>query len=499
MCLWSLIVLSSLHFVGQATTTTETEVSETKPYRIALWLDFEDHPRFLENYRAAIRSEIATLSRRLMGEAWQLELGESPQGLSIDNPPPPEQLDAYRAKFDKILWLVINAGHDRFDYGRSSVPIRAREYDFQFAEWSPLVTQDVSAGPTLARSLFEMAYRQFRPIAVFTGRATSKSIEATLRGQSLMPQGGPMPLVTPGTPFRIIRELTDKDDKIIRTEIPWSYLIYRGPDTYGQQSRFDIVSGLRNPLAQRSRRRSRVLGIACSHFPDATTTIQFVAGKENRPIVGFEVVARPQDQSAEINVGNTDYEGRIRLRPIQLSTERAMPAHARVLEVSLLAGRSILARFPIVPGVQKELTVRARLDPLLTDLSGQILALQDEVVDVVARRSLLQRQLEKHAEKQEIDQAKKIAETINKLPDKTRFEEKLEAIKSSTEERARIANRTNLGPAIDRMFMQTDLLVQRYFQTDKVEVQLAEEKEVSPATSEREPEKEAAAQSPASP
>jgi hypothetical protein len=153
----------------------------------------------------------------------------------------------------------------------------------------------------------------------------------------------------------------------------------------------------------------------------------------------------------------------------------------------------------MVPGVQKELTVRARLDPLLTDLSGQILALQDEVVDVVARRSLLQRQLEKHAEKQEIDQAKKIAETINKLPDKTRFEEKLEAIKSSTEERARIANRTNLGPAIDRMFMQTDLLVQRYFQTDKVEVQLAEEKEVSPAASERETEKEAAAQSPASP
>lgn len=471
----------------------------TTPYRIELWLDFEDHPRFPPEYRTAVADELRKLAHRLMGEAWQLEIRQSPPGTSFENPPPAAELAESKSRLDKILWLNVAAGHHRLDYGRSTVPVRAREHDAELAEWTPILTIDVSPGPTLARSLFEAAYRQFRPIVEFTGRATSKTIDATIFGQALLPINGPMKLVEPGTPFRIFREMTTKESEIVRSEIPWSYLIYRGPDRYGEQSKFDIVSGLRNPLALRSRRKSRVLGLACTESPDATTTIRFVAGQENRPIVGFEVVAKPQDQSAEVSIGNTDYEGRITIRPIQLSTERTRPTHPRILEVSLLAGRSILARFPLVPGINEELTVRARLDPLLTDLSGQVLALQDEVVDVVARRALLQRELERHAEKQNLDQAKRVADTMNGLPGKVEFEEKLEAIKQNTEERARVAKRTNLGPAINRMFMQTELLIQRYFQTDKVEIELAEEK--APANSENAdaPAEEEAAPSDAAP
>ncbi|MFO0948032.1 MAG: hypothetical protein U1D30_19270 [Planctomycetota bacterium] len=221
---------------------------------------------------------------------------------------------------------------------------------------------------------------------------------------------------------------------------------------------------------------SRIIAIACSNRDEESTLVKFVTGKEERPVVGYQVTVKPQDQSADVTLGNTDHDGAIAIRPVYLSNERPDAFRPpRVLEVSLRSGRLVLSRFPLIPGEKNQVVVRVRIDPLLTDVSGQILALQDEVVDVVARRTLLQRQLTRLAEKQDAAGAKAIGDTINRLPDKAHFEARLKEIKSRTEAKSKAENRPSMGSNINRLFLQTENLVTNYFQGDKVtiEVELA--------------------------
>lgn len=446
-----------------------------RPYHVKIFLGFEDHPRLPAHFQSSVRHELETLTGRLMGNAWNTDFHVMPSEFRSSPVPPVEFLASHTTGVDKVFWLMVHAGSEPGTAGRSPIQVTAREYDVEFGEWGPVGRRQCPSSQELARTIFELAYRQFRPIAIFPGRTSGNKVEATMQGLALQPKGATVALASMGTPFRVFREFYSQGERISRDEIPWTYLVYRGTDDYGLLARFEVVSGLRGPLSARTRRKSRIIAIACGNRDDAFTSVRFVAGKEDRPIVGYQVTVKPQDQSAEVTLGNTDHDGRISIRPVFLSNERPDPLrHPRVLEVSLLSGRLVLSRFPLVPGEKTELTVRARIDPLLTDVNGRILALQDEVVDVVARRTLLQKQLTRLAEKQDAQGAKAIGEKINRLPDKAHFEAKIEEIKASAEAKGKQENRPNLGSNINRLFLQTENLVASYFQADKVTVEIDE-------------------------
>jgi hypothetical protein len=138
--------------------------------------------------------------------------------------------------------------------------------------------------------------------------------------------------------------------------------------------------------------------------------------------------------------------------------------------VSLLAGRNPLASFPLLPGDPPRLTVRVAVDPFMTELNGRILALQEEVVDNVAKRTLSLRRIEKLAEKKDFAAAKKAVDEINQLPGRVEFEAKLAKIKALAEENRKQAKRPSLGFAVQRMFNQADYMLGEHFKADKVSI-----------------------------
>lgn len=464
--------LLALSMVRAAEPTAQAD----EPYRILLWLQIAPGPRFPDAYRRGVESELRLGIARLFGRAWEIETGEPPAGVRPDALPASDVMSKLAAKKDKVLWIRVepDSEDDRFDAGGAR--LWAREFDVEFAEWGPAVEELAHSGPRLATEILAAATRAFRPLAIVSAVETSSRARAIVRGLALMPGGKPEPLVEVGAAFRVVRDYFSKDQREQRVPIAWTYLVFRDTAENGAIAWFDVLSGVNNPLSGRTRRKTRLVAIGVGWLADATTTVRFVTGPENRPAVGFSVSVRPQDQTTTVVVGNTDHRGEAVIRPIRLFSEAVANADSpRVLNVTLHAGRSLMAAFPVVPGDRPALTVRVPIDAILTDASGKVTALQEDVVDVVARRTILLKRLEKAAAKNDMPAAKKIADEINALPGKKDFADRLAAIKKVAETKTKEANRPKLGVAVNRLFLQTENLLSEFFRQDRVNIGVTEQ------------------------
>lgn len=443
------------------------------PYQVHGWLELPADPRIPVWRRGDLRYELARTIDRLVGRAWVFQYGEPPPAADPARPPSAEEMKTLAKGADKVLWVRIRPKESP----RAEAPhfqATLREYDALLEEWGPLRQADVDAGPELCRDLFDLMLEQFRPVAFLSSAESAQKCRGAVKGLALVPRADAPALVAGGRPFRVYREFFSKGARTARVEVPWTYVVFRAPTEYGYLGEFDVLSGLRNPLTGRTRQRSRLVAIAVGPFGDAITELQYVTGPEKRPVVGYAVTVRPQEQSTSVSLGNTDHRGQIAIRPVRLASDPVGVFRDRVLFVNLLAGKYVAASFPLVPGEQPRMSVRVQVDPILTDASGRVLALQEEVVDVVARRIILQRRLEKAAQANDIAAAKRLEGEINALPDKAAFEKRLAEIKNRAEEQRKAADRKTLSVAVGRLFLQTESLLGEYFKNEKVSVSLTE-------------------------
>lgn len=443
---------------------TEAELPET-PLRLRVWLDFAPHPRFPASYRQDVAHEFEKESARLLGEAWHIEFAEAPAGHDLESPPAAAALAPQLARADKLLWIQIDS--ELSDSRPDRLPVALREFDGLLEEWGPVSRREMLPGPRLASELFVAARRQVRPVVQLTSAEGARFIRGVVRGLALAPRDSAEPYLRPGQPFQVVREFFVKGVRVKRTEVPWTYVLFRESTDYGYGARFEVMSGLRSPLTGRTRQKSRLLAIGVGPFDDGQTIVRFITGKDQRPVAGFNVSVRPQDQSSSVSVGNTDHRGEVVVRPVRLASEQAADDATRVLQVTLRADRYVLATFPMIPGEKTHANIRVQLDPQLTDTSGRVLALQEEMLDAIARRLLLMRRLDKFVKDNKVAEANQVAAEINALPDRAFFQKRLDEVKQLAMATPSAA-RPSAGPGIQRLFLQTENLLSEQFRQDKV-------------------------------
>lgn len=447
-----------------------------RPYRIKIWLAIDSNPRYPSALQADVRRVLAMLIDLYFARAWIVEIDAPPALASFAQPPARADLDKLCPDSDKVLWLHVGTDPGGKP-GRGATVITALEYDFDFAQWGPIARRKVAASDQLPQQIFEVAYRQFRPVASVVGNEQGGA-QLIVQGQALTPPDSPVPLVQPGLPFKLYRDLLNrKTKKTERHPIPHSYLIFRENNKDRITSRCDLASGLRFPMTRRSRGKSPFIAIASGLREEASTTVYFVSGKERRPVVGFEVAVQPQDRTASTVIGNTDHRGRIEVRPVQLASETEAPPGVRVLNVILRAGEQVLVSFPIVPGDTLRDPIPVYVDSLYTSVNGQLFALQEEMVDNYARFVILNKRMRIYEEKSETEKLKDVAKQINSLAQIKVFEEKLKQLRDETEEKNAALKRKELPANIRRLFIQTEnLMKDPKIQGGQVEVKVEVEK-----------------------
>jgi hypothetical protein len=391
-----------------------------------------------------LRTGLHHAARRVRGEAWQLTIDAVSIEALNKNPSNGEKADkVYAVRLDRPL-------------GSAQLLATVREYDAILQAWGPPWQRSLATGETLPESLFALVDRAHRPVARVLGRQQGQ-VEISLRASALLPQSSGAQPAADGLPMTIVR-LLGEPDALERSVVNFSYLVYRAPATSGSfTQRADTVSVFRDPTTRRSRKRMEIWAVGSPVSPSGRTELEFRTLTGDRPIAGYEVAVRPAGQTSIYSLGSTDHRGRATVRAEQVLSTLSKPAP--LVDVLLLSGQTVVARFPLVPGAPEILLAKASIDPILPAVSGQILALQEEVVDISARRKLLELRLRRAAGENQLERTKAIADEINALPNRAVFEEKLASIRKSVDDQSKTAKQASLGSQVKRLFLQTERLL----------------------------------------
>jgi hypothetical protein len=475
--------------VFEVPTVVKLRELATKPYRIRIWLTFQKHPAVGPALDEGVKQEIASAAQRYFGAAWELDFGAPIAGAPVSPVAPLDDMPnlAAQAKdfagIDKVVWADV--GVDARQNGRPPYVVSVREYDFDFASWGPSVTRAVGEEESLPNAVFRLVYRQFRAtIAVVGLEREHKMVRVVVKGILRQDPASPFPLLALDAPLKVSRDVLRRGEFVGRSQIPWTYLIFRRLDADRRTGVCQVMSSLLYPIDSGLLRKSKVLGIAASNSEKASTEVYFYTLQQavnpgddvgRRALAGYEVVLRVQDQAEPFLAGSTDRRGRISLAAS--AVDRTGENRPRVCEVTVRVGRIPIANFPLVPGDEARREVRVNHDPLLADVSGKIEALQSEIVDTLARQAILMKRLdstkklyEKAAKKDDDDgeaerkriktRLEEIAKEVNSLPGNKQFQDKLNVIqKEAKEKNEKDYRQKSFGKQVNRLFAGVEKLL----------------------------------------
>jgi len=200
------------------------------------------------------------------------------------------------------------------------------------------------------------------------------------------------------------------------TVIDWTFLVIR--DKTGTLLECKTISKDAVPLSGRTGSRIEKLALVIRP-PNRPTVLTLVAKRRagvdrdrgaGDPLSDYEVFSRypdmPIDQKSEM-IGKTDFFGKIEIPPSDDGI--------RVLFIK--SGYAGLARLPLIPGLYDETKVELRNDAARLHAEGVVRGLRNQITDLLAQRKLLENQINRKLEENDVDGAVKLLDDFEELED----------------------------------------------------------------------------------
>lgn len=351
---------------------------EQTPYRIAVELRVEGESRL-----AAVRAGIEWLAADIVGSAWQCTLGTESSLAS--------------SAFDQQIVVQVSDGP-------SGIRILAQASDAITQAQGPRVEREVPNIEQLADEAARAVGMAFVPVAqVASVRGTEVMLRP--RAAALLAPGRVSPaLPAMGTVLRPIRVPSEAGDKPRQCEtIDGTLLEVEGHDDGNLRcrtvSRYATVR-----IAPRIGESTMALGMNPS---SAATRLRLVAqGNAASPLAGCQVFVESADRKTSTRLGETDEGGTIDV-PVQPASTLA-----RLL---IQRGEDFVARIPLVPGFEPTTTVAVADDPLRLEAEWRTIGLQEELVDLLARRQILVARARAALSAGQLDETQKLLDLAKQL------------------------------------------------------------------------------------
>jgi hypothetical protein len=456
-----LVVIAILAFAVSVGSLQAQNTWEFSPYRIRVWVAFEPAPELTRWLQNQILGRIENEAVLYAGVTWKLNVEEAPRAfastmvvaldeLTIDqvSAVEPEALSA-----DKIM--LINVGEKAGDYY-----VACREFDCRTRTLGHVVRFGTPQRTRLPRETVRVMAAAFSPL-VRIERSQGKNVSARVRAGGLVLHDHCVSLIQKGDILRPIIRRNDRrgDPKPGGIEeVAWTYLVVREQEDYLLEC--DVYSAMRNPLAGRN--STTIERMALKVNPRGTTTrLRLMSqGTSSQPLEGYEVFSRrpltgnPEADVTPERLGRTDWQGEI-----------DVPQNDSPLRLIYVKnGDFVLARLPVVPGLQARQSVELPSDDKRLEAEAFVEGMEYSVMDVVARRQILAARIRRRLDEGKIDQAKALLEEIKTLPTRDDFFQILsnrqQAGLSSSNKREQIR--------IDQLLSGTRILLNKYLDPDDI-------------------------------
>jgi len=378
----ALLVLCAVPLRGQET-GSEVIPWEYRPYRVRLFVAFDDSPWYSASRRSRLLRSFEQRSYREGGSAWEVLAEPVPaawdgylrsgverltlEQIMADNP-------ALVDEFDKLIFLRLSeAGAEFF--------AEARELDCRTRFWGPVRRRTAVQPELIGAQAYDAVLNCFAPLVRVGRKLEDGTVDCALRAGSLIVESSSPAELRERDILLPITRHNGRDGQPRPNGIvpsPWTFLSVNGAD--GAKLNCDIHSGVRNSIGARSSRRKERLALSIDLEPEPTKLVLQTREDEPKPLVGYEVHSKnPFADSGFEFLGRTNWDGELEIPP--------GPEPLRVLYVK--NGDRVLNRLPMVPGLDAQIVAELSDDSRRLEAEGVVSGVEAKVMDLVAMRAIL--------------------------------------------------------------------------------------------------------------
>jgi hypothetical protein len=384
---------------------------EFQPYRIRAVLAIDAPGGVSQQLAEELPRYLMRRADAAIGLLWSFEI-ELAQGelrhrlfsdVAASGIEPPDDLPSDR---DKLLLLAVRGTPAGFI-------LTAREFDSYVQRWGMPIRSECRQEQALPEQLFALAWHTVAPLAQLElDPDDEQGVRLLPRGAALVRPNSGTPLIKPGDLFLPVLRRTSRSGEVMEGGIqvlPWTYVevaANNGESIFGQ-----IHSGNRRPFGVRRQGRVEQVALGLRAEPADTVLRLHSRTVPDKPLVGYEIFAQKPSQEGVERLGTTDRAG----------TLAVPPGESRVRMLYLKNGGQVLARLPIVPGTEREISVPLPDDDPRLAAEAKLAALREELIDVVARRNIFMARARQKIKSSEFDAAQKLLADADQLPGRSQF------------------------------------------------------------------------------
>jgi hypothetical protein len=420
---------------------------EFEPYRVRFVLAFQPNMELSPLVQADFSAALLNQSAAVYGAMWDARVAAADRATLVDDSlregtgPAYDDLPAeWVADADKLIVVRVAAEP-------ASFRVSTREFDVVTRAWSTPQATLVPQRGALAAEAFRVVMAGHAPLARVES-VEGKQAVLRLKAAALPsrdPDVRPALRTTVFQPYLRFNDRKGEPKRIDRIE--WTLLYPTADMVSGPELPCQVITGLRSPLSARRRGRTQQLALAVVPPRGGTRLVLASRSDPNRKLMGYEVFAHPADSTATVLLGRTAGDGSLMVAS-SLDGQSAM----RVLLVR--NGGDILARLPLVPGVDRSVQAVLPDDSERLDVEGFITGLQEELVDTVAQRELLLARIRARLKESRPAEAQELLAELRTLRTRDRFNAIL------TERRKTVITSDPLvRKQVERLFIDTEKVI----------------------------------------
>ncbi len=382
---------------------------EIFPYRIQLLTAVEADASLPPRLKEELPGDLAAQVLGVVGGAWRMEAVTAPIELrhrilhSIADVTA-DDLPAVAKKGDKVILLGVAAGENGY-------VVRARELDLVTGLWNTTATRSVRQAAGVKQEALWCLLSAFAPQARIE-KMEDKIVTLKLRAAALVRKDASQPLILSGTVFRPVLVKSDARGAIVAgpaESIGWTYLIPTESKTTSSPFTARIETGLSGTVLPEYHPTRLRLALGVSPSQDSTK-VKLVAEGSAAPLEGYEVAAQEPEVAgkagAVLSLGRSGPDGIVVVPPSLKAVRTLLIRH----------GDEVLARLPLVPGLAEEITISLADDQPRLAVESALSRIQDDLVDLVARREVLASRIKAAAAAGNTAAADKLKEQLRNLP-----------------------------------------------------------------------------------
>ena len=465
------------------------EIWDYSPYRIRVLLAVEETSRLTARRTEQVARTLQERARVWAGPTLKLFVSKAPAQLHADalyhmDQITQDQIAEHWIKWDKdddteetlsgdkVILVSIRDISNRFQ-------IQARELDCRTRFWGPRINRFITQPLQVAHEAFAALTDAFAPLARIE-RIEGKTAFCRVRAGGLIQEGESSPIaIGRGDVLRPMYRRNNREGQpILLQAIPWTFL-HVATNT-GTVLNCNVHTGIRSPLRGRSTSRTQRYGLGIRPV-HARTQLQLTSTNDTaQSLTGYDIYSKdpvlaaadapPAKQPKQL----PPYFGRSDWRGIVDIPKGKIPL--RIIYVK--NGNNLLARLPIVPGLEDLQIAEMRNDDprlLAEDYTRQIHA---RVIGLVTARQLIVARVEQRIKDEELDEAKTLVEELRQLATRDDIAAMIEDYQNrvateidrfpATKSRSR-QDLNNTQGKIDRLFGNVRALLDQFLDPNLVE------------------------------